>query len=334
MGKMKNIIEISNVSKEYVTYENSQNIFKRLISRNKMIVKAINDLSLSIEKGELIGYIGPNGAGKSTTIKIITGVISPTNGTVQVMGCDPQKNRKKIAGEIGVVFGQKSQLWWDLPVRDSYLLLKEMYRINNIIFHEQLQRLDQIFDIAPLLDVPVRQLSLGQRMKCDIVAALLHDPEILFLDEPTIGVDIMTKENLRKFIREINQKFGKTIIITSHDMQDVVSICKRLVIIDSGNKIYDGQINDFIKKYHFYKCIKIGNCISPSVAAVLKENPCIYNIACDSENNNTEIEFDDTQISSSDIYKLLSSQCDFQEFTVTEQNIERIIEEYCRKRGK
>ncbi len=330
--EMENIIELNNISKEYVIYEGSQKIFKRLLNRKKKIVKAVRNLSLEIKEGELIGYIGPNGAGKSTTIKIITGVIVPTSGTVKINGYNPLKDRKIIAKKIGVVFGQKSQLWWDLPVRDSYLLLKEMYKINDSIYNEQIKRLNQVLEIEPLLDIPVRQLSLGQRMKCDIAAALLHDPEILFLDEPTIGVDSITKENLRKFIKIINQIFGKTIIITSHDMQDVVSICKRIVIIDRGNKIFDGKLNEFIRENHFCKCIKINQCLSESDIRILKSIPHIYDIFCDLENRSTSIEYDDAKISSADMFKLLENQCDLKEFTITEQSIERIIEEYCNKK--
>jgi ABC-2 type transport system ATP-binding protein len=205
-------------------------------------VAAVRDFSLRVEAGEMIGLIGPNGAGKSTTIKMLTGVLMPSAGTMRVAGLDPQRQRRELAGRIGVVFGQRSQLWWDLPLIDSLLLLRHLYRVPAARHAANLERLCTMLALDEFLDTPVRQLSLGQRMRGDLAAALLHDPALLYLDEPTIGLDVVAKARIREFLREINATQSVTVVLTTHDMDDVEALCRRMVIADHGRKLYDGAV--------------------------------------------------------------------------------------------
>ena len=205
-------------------------------------VRAVEDVSFSIGAGEAVGYLGPNGAGKSTMIKMLTGILVPTAGDVRVLGRVPHEERIANAREIGVVFGQRSQLWWDLPVIDSYTLHQRIYRIPDARYRDNLARFSEMLGLAPFLDRAVRQLSLGQRMRAEIVMALLHDPRVLFLDEPTIGLDVVAKDAVRKFLAEVNRERGVTVILTTHDLQDIEQICPRLIMVDEGRLLYDGEL--------------------------------------------------------------------------------------------
>ncbi|MEU4487987.1 ATP-binding cassette domain-containing protein [Streptomyces purpurascens] len=205
-------------------------------------VRAVDSISFRVERGEMVGYIGPNGAGKSTTIKMLTGILTPSAGRLRVAGIDPSRERTRLAHRIGVVFGQRTTLWWDLPLVDSYRLMHRMYRIPDVRYRENLDRLVELLDLGDLLDVPVRQLSLGQRMRGDIAAALLHDPEVLYLDEPTIGLDVVSKSKVREFLREMNAERGTTVLLTTHDLQDIEQLCKRVMVIDHGRMMYDGPL--------------------------------------------------------------------------------------------
>jgi ABC-2 type transport system ATP-binding protein len=207
-------------------------------------VAAVRDLTFSVEAGEMVGYIGPNGAGKSTTIKMLTGILVPTAGDLRVAGVEPSRHRTELARRIGVVFGQRTTLWWDLPLRDSFTLLQKIYRTDAARHRANLQEFLELLDLGDLLDTPVRQLSLGQRMRGDIAAALLHDPEILYLDEPTIGLDVVSKGRLREFLRELNARRGTTLLLTTHDLQDIEALCDRVLVIDHGTRVFDGTLAD------------------------------------------------------------------------------------------
>src|ERR1700738_5142223 len=214
-----------------------------LVHRQYRLVRAVRDVSFGIERGEMVGCLGPNGAGKSTTIKMLTGILVPSGGRVEVLGMVPHRRRKQIAQRIGVVFGQRTQLWWDLPLIDSLELLRYVYRVPADRFARNVGRLRDLLDLDPFLRTPVRQLSLGQRMRGDLAAALLHDLEILYPDEPTIGLDVVAKHRVRDFLREINREDGATVLLTTHDMSDVEQLCSRVLIIDHGTLLYDGTLD-------------------------------------------------------------------------------------------
>ncbi|MEE1785918.1 ATP-binding cassette domain-containing protein [Streptomyces sp. SP17BM10] len=211
-------------------------------SRVKREVRAVDGLTFAVEAGECVGYIGPNGAGKSTTIKMLTGILVPSSGRLRVAGVDPARERVALARRIGVVFGQRTTLWWDLPLRDSFELARRIYRIPDPRYRENLARCVELLDLAALLDTPVRQLSLGQRMRGDLAAALLHDPQVLYLDEPTIGLDVVSKSRVREFLREVNRDRGTTVLLTTHDLTDIEQLCDRVMVIDHGRVVYDGGL--------------------------------------------------------------------------------------------
>lgn len=213
-----------------------------LLRREKRQVRAVDGLTFRVRRGEVVGYIGPNGAGKSTTIKMLTGILTPSGGRLRVAGVDPSRERTRLARRIGVVFGQRTTLWWDLPLADSYRLMHRMYRIPDRRYRENLDRCVELLELGELLDVPVRQLSLGQRMRGDIAAALLHDPEVLYLDEPTIGLDVVSKARVREFLRELNAERGTTVLLTTHDLTDIEQLCRRVMVIDHGRLMYDGAL--------------------------------------------------------------------------------------------
>ncbi|GGR78540.1 ABC transporter ATP-binding protein [Streptomyces aureoverticillatus] len=212
------------------------------LRRERHQVRAVDGITFRVPRGEMVGYIGPNGAGKSTTIKMLTGILTPSGGRLRVAGIDPARERTRLARRIGVVFGQRTTLWWDLPLIDSYRLMHRMYRIPDRRYAENLDRCVQLLDLGDLLDVPVRQLSLGQRMRGDIAAALLHDPEVLYLDEPTIGLDVVSKAKVRGFLRDLNAESGTTVLLTTHDLTDIEQLCKRVMVIDHGRLMYDGPL--------------------------------------------------------------------------------------------
>ena len=212
--------------------------------RQTRSLRAVHDLTFAVEAGEMIGYIGPNGAGKSTTIKMLTGILVPTAGHLRVAGLEPSRHRTELARRIGVVFGQRTTLWWDLPLRDSFTLLQKIYRVPPERHRRNLAEFVELLDLGDLLDTPVRQLSLGQRMRGDITAALLHDPEILYLDEPTIGLDVVSKGRLREFLRTLNGERGTTLLLTTHDLQDIEALCRRVIVIDDGTSVFDGPLSE------------------------------------------------------------------------------------------
>ncbi|MEU3996194.1 ABC transporter ATP-binding protein [Streptomyces fungicidicus] len=234
---MDAFIELSGVEKVFDVRRKTG-----FLKRERHRVRAVDSISFTVARGEMVGYIGPNGAGKSTTIKMLTGILTPSGGRLRVAGIDPSRERMRLAHRIGVVFGQRTTLWWDLPLIDSYKLMHRMYRIPDARYRENLERLTELLDLGALLDVPVRQLSLGQRMRGDIAAALLHDPEVLYLDEPTIGLDVVSKTKVRDFLRQLNAERATTVLLTTHDLQDIEQLCSRVMVIDHGRLVYDGAL--------------------------------------------------------------------------------------------
>jgi ABC-2 type transport system ATP-binding protein len=232
------IIEVEDVVRTFTVRRKTGRL-----RRERTEVRAVEGLTFSVQPGEMVGYIGPNGAGKSTTIKMLTGILVPSSGRLSVAGVDPQRERTRLARHIGVVFGQRTTLWWDLPLRDSYELARRIYRIEDTRFRRNLDRCIELLELGPLLEVPVRQLSLGQRMRGDIAAALLHDPEVLYLDEPTIGLDVVSKNQVRGFLAEINTESGTTVLLTTHDLTDIERLCSRVMVIDHGRVVYDGGLD-------------------------------------------------------------------------------------------
>lgn len=246
------LIEACELSKHFIIAKHRRGLLgalRNLLSREYTVIKAVDRVSFAIERGELIGYLGPNGAGKSTTIKMLTGILVPTEGAVNVGGLVPWRDRTAHARRIGVVFGQRTNLWWDLPVVESFDLLRYIYKIPHERYQRNLKIFDDLLGLSEFLNTPVRSLSLGQRMRADLAAALLHDPEIVFLDEPTIGLDVVAKERIRSFIREINTQRGVTVILTTHDLGDVEKLCKRVLMIDQGKLLFDGPLSELQARF-------------------------------------------------------------------------------------
>ena len=239
-------IEVRDLRKEFRVFERREGVwgaFKDLFHRDYQTLAAVDGINLSVERGEFIGYIGPNGAGKSTTIKMLTGILVPTSGEIVAGGFHPYRDRTRYTRSIGVVFGQRSQLWWDIAVIESFKLLRRIYDVPQREYRDRLNVFRQLLGLDEFLHSPVRKLSLGQRMRCDIAAALLHNPPILFLDEPTIGLDVVAKDRIREFLKEINRTLKTTILLTTHDLSDIEELCRRIVIIDHGKLIYDGTLD-------------------------------------------------------------------------------------------
>jgi len=236
------MIDVEHLSKSFV-------VRRGKLRRQRHVVDAVADLSFRVERGELLGYLGPNGAGKSTTIKMLTGILVPSSGRVTVAGLDPSRRRIELARRIGAMFGQRVQLWWDLPLIDSFELLRHIYKVPADRYQASLARFREVLDLDPFLHTPVRQLSLGQRIRGELTASLLHEPELLFLDEPTIGLDVVAKQRVRDFLVEINRERGVTVLLTTHDLGDIERLCDRLLVIDHGRLIWDGRIPDLKERY-------------------------------------------------------------------------------------
>lgn len=247
-------IKVDNLSKTFTTKVRKEGFRQSISSIFKpeyKHVKAVSDISFEVDKGEIMAFVGPNGAGKSTTIKMLTGILHPTDGSATVLGLNPTRDRRKLVGKIGTVFGQKSQLWFHLPPTDSFRLLGDIYEVPSVIYKRRLDFLVDMFEIGNLLKTPVRKLSLGQRIRCEVVASLLHQPDILFLDEPTIGLDVVVKRKIRELILYINKEYGTSIFLTSHDMGDIEKICQRVMVIDHGQIVFDNSIENL--KYDYLK---------------------------------------------------------------------------------
>ena len=324
---MSAIIKIKNVSKKFKVLNRREGLkgsIKDLFSRDYKIVRAVDSISMNIQQGEIVGYLGPNGAGKSTTIKMMTGVLEPTSGEILVDGNIPYKNRTKNAQKIGVVFGQRSQLWWALPLIESFKILKEIYQIGDKQYDEMIELYKSLVDIEPLLHKPVRQMSLGQRTLSDILAAFLHDPKIVFLDEPTIGLDVSMKSKIRTLIQALNKKKNTTVILTTHDMGDVDALCQRIVIIDKGKMLYDNDIEHLKSFFGSYRTLKIrtGSSLKEDAASIQKQFPMF---SVDSDDEWISILVDEDKSKVMDVLNTLQKSHDIRDMKLEEISSEEVI---------
>ncbi len=316
------IITVEHLSKHFKVYRRRTGFWGNLsstVARQHDIIRAVDDVNFSLERGELVGYIGANGAGKSTTIKMLTGILVPTSGHIDVMGLTPYRHRKENTRRIGVVFGQRTQLWWDLPVIDSFELLKHIYEIPQNLYKQNLEFFSELLQLRPFLSTPVRRLSLGQRMRCDLTAALLHDPEILYLDEPTIGLDVVAKEQVRQFLRQVNAERQVTVILTTHDLNDVEKVCQRLIIIDSGKIIYDGGIDALKERYGKTRMLIID--LAQGYSDIQLEGVDLIR----RDGNRIWLAFDRDTISASEVITQLTARYEIQDLTISEPEIEEIV---------
>ena len=314
-------IEVKQINKTFKVPIKSEGKFgalKSFFNRKYRYIKAIDNISFSIKKGEIVGYIGPNGAGKSTTIKILSGILVPDSGKVKIKNMTPWKDRKNYVSNIGVVFGQRSQLWWDIPAIDSFNLLKDIYKLDDKEYEETLNELIDLLNLKDIINMPVRQLSLGNRMKCEIAASLIHKPEILFLDEPTIGLDAVSKKIVREFIKKINKKRNVTVILTTHDMADIEALAKRIILIGKGKVLYDGTLSKLKKKYDYLRKIKV---ITNDKIKINKE----YIIEQKSIDNGIEFIIDIRKVEINEFIKLISSKISIIDIDIDSGNIDELI---------
>ncbi|MBY0157801.1 ATP-binding cassette domain-containing protein [Cytobacillus oceanisediminis] len=316
------IIEVEHLMKDFMIAKRETGFLgavKSLVKREHIKKEAVKDISFSIGEGEMVGYIGPNGAGKSTTIKMLTGILVPSSGSVTVNGIIPYENRQENAKNIGVVFGQRTQLWWDLPTIESFELLKEIYQVSAKRYKENMDTFTEILGLDEFLNTPVRQLSLGQRMRADIAASLLHDPPILFLDEPTIGLDVIAKEKMRTFIKEINNERKITVILTTHDMEDIEKLCERMILIDHGQKVYDGEIA--VVKERFGKTRTLIVDLEESSHSLQLKGREVFK----EEASRFWIRFNRDEVSASELIAQITETHNIKDLTVEEPAIEAII---------
>lgn len=329
------MIEVKNISKSFISpkkYPGLKGTIKGLFSNEKVEKVAVNDISFSIGEGEIVGYIGSNGAGKSTTIKMMTGIMVPTSGSCLVNGVDPCKKRNENAKNIGVVFGQRTQLWWDLPLSESFTILKEIYDVSDEAYEERMEFLNKVLELNEFFDKPVRTLSLGQRMRADLGAALLHNPKVLYLDEPTIGLDLVVKENIREAIKEINEKYKTTVILTTHDIGDIEELCRRIIIIDKGTKIYDGTLEHLKEIYGTKRSIsvevrqydKVKDIAFDELLQVEKD---AYETEYDGEKSVFTISFDKRKIKVPQILSILMERVDVKDVRIEETQLEEIVKQ-------
>ncbi|GAA0821377.1 ABC transporter ATP-binding protein [Clostridium tertium] len=331
------MIKVENLSKEFKSnkkYPGFKGAIKSFFSRKYIIKKAVDNISFEIEDGEIVGYIGANGAGKSTTIKMMTGILTPSSGTISINGLIPYEDREKNAKDIGVVFGQRTQLWWDLPLSETFSLLKDIYDVNDKDYKERMEFLNEVLEINEFILSPVRTLSLGQRMRADLAAALLHNPKIIYLDEPTIGLDVVVKEKVRSAIKEINKKYGTTVILTTHDLNDIEELCNRIIIIDNGIKIYDGSLSDIKDIYGYITTIEVqvkslkGN---ENFDINNEMNISKENLEMKVLENKIIVRFNRIFTNQAEIISKIISNFDVLDFSILETSIEEIIKKIYRK---
>ena len=324
---METAIKVSGLTKEFKTYSKDEGFLssiRSLFKRDFKLKHALKGIDIEIKNGEIVGFIGPNGAGKSTAIKVLCGVLYPTAGEVKSLGYTPWEDRLEYAKHFGVVFGQKSQLEWDLPPNDTFHLIKAIYEIPEETFNRRLNNMIKLLDVKDIYKRPTRGLSLGERMRCEVIVALLHKPELVLLDEPTIGMDIVAKKQLHKFIKKINKEFGTTFIITTHDMGDIEKLCERIIIINTGTIVYDGLLKDLSKKFSNKKLITVTfeekvSVRVPKRCNVISKTP--YELKFEIELKGKMDPF---------VTKLIN-EYPFEDITISEPDIEEIIREIYKK---
>jgi len=321
------LISIRELTKHFRTFQRREGVWgaiQNLFVRDYKTVVAVDRITFEIERGEMVGYIGPNGAGKSTTIKMVTGILVPTSGEARVNGFVPYVQRKEYVKTIGVVFGQRTQLWWDIAVIESFKLLRRIYDVPQRDFDERMELFHQVLGIRDYLHTPVRKLSLGERMRCDLAAALLHNPPLLFLDEPTIGLDVVAKDHIRQFLREVNQRYQTTILLTTHDLDDIEELCRRIMIIDHGRLLYDGPLGLLKQKLLRTKQVKF----------VLKDSeqvPRVSGLARDGlrlekvDELTYRIVFDRGQVSTPDLIRGVLGTVEVRDLLIEDEPIEEIV---------
>lgn len=325
------IISVKNLSKTFkkpIRDEGLKGMIKGLFSRQYEEVKAVDDISFDIEQGEIVGYIGANGAGKSTTIKMMCGILYPTSGSVTVNGMGFEKDRQKINREMGVVFGQKTQLWWDIPLIETFKILKSIYEVPDDEYNERFEYLCELLDMKPFLSQTVRSLSLGQRMRADFAAALIHSPKIVYLDEPTIGLDVLVKDKIRSAIKELNKKYNITVILTTHDMKDIEELCNRIIIIDKGKILYDGSLTNIKYRFGNTKTIYVPSNIE------LNEQDLVNNftgITIEKQDETIAIKFSLNEIDLDDVLIYLINTYHVKDFKIEDISIEDITKQLYEK---
>jgi len=321
------IIEVRELSKHFRTFRRREGVrgaLQNLFVREYVTVNAVDRVSFTIEPGEMVGYIGANGAGKSTTIKMLTGILVPTSGHVVANGSVPYRDRRRYTQELGVVFGQRTQLWWDIAVIESFKLLKEIYEVPDGDYRRRLDLFGQILGIGEYLHTPVRKLSLGERMRCDLAAALLHNPPLLFLDEPTIGLDVVAKDHIRAFLKEINRAERTTVLLTTHDLSDIEELCKRIMIIDKGKILFDGQLAEMKQRLAEYNQVKFSLKDRSQVARLVMVET--NGLAWERVDDLTYImRFDRQQYSSAEVIRNLVNTLQVTDIFLEEEPIEDIV---------
>lgn len=318
------IIQVRDLTKTFRITKRHPGFFgaiRTLFSNESTSVAAVKQISFDVRRGELLGYVGPNGAGKSTSIKMLTGILTPSAGEVRVNGLNPHRRRQEIARQIGVVFGQRTQLWWDLPLIDSFNLLRHIYKVPESQYQRNLNLFRDLLDLDSFINKPVRQLSLGQRMRGDIAAALLHNPPILYLDEPTIGLDVVAKERLRTFIRTVNAEYGVTVLLTTHDMRDIEQLCSRLIIIDQGRLMYDGGLDEIRRRYGTNRTLIVD--LEPGYSGDPLQVLDAYEVRA--EGLRRWLRFERESISAATLISRVASRYPVQDLSIEEPDIEGII---------
>ncbi|BAX30705.1 ABC transporter [Streptococcus pneumoniae] len=326
------MIEVSCLRKDFVKIIKEPGLkgaIRSFIHPEKQIFEAVKDLSFEVPKGQILGFIGANGAGKSTTIKMLTGILKPTSGFCRINGKIPQENRQDYVKDIGVVFGQRTQLWWDLALQETYSVLKEIYDVPDAVFQKRMDFLNDVLDLKEFIKDPVRTLSLGQRMRADIAASLLHNPKVLFLDEPTIGLDVSVKDNIRRAITQINQEEETTILLTTHDLSDIEQLCDRIFMIDKGQEIFDGTVNQLKETFGKMKTLTFE--LRPGQNHVVSQFVGISDIHVTRKELLLNIQYDSSRYQTADIIQKTLSDFAIRDLKMTDVNIEDIIRRFYRK---